>query len=347
MPTAGSLLIRTDAGPTIGAGHLMRDLALAQQWRIEGGRVTFACSELATVFGDRLLSEGFEMVMIDSETGSLDDAASTLRLAHDLDAVVVADGYRFSEEYQRAVYGRARALLVLDDFGQIGAYRADLVLDQNLGTSEDHYLNRPSTCGLLLGPEYVMLRREFLDVVRGRRKVEPVVSNVLVTTGGADIGGFAARIVGVVEEIPDSLDITVVVGGASSGKESIEDWALSSHHRVRSIENATNMAQLMAEADLAVSTAGSTVWELAYLGVPAVLGVVAENQRLGAAALEKAGAAVTFDGTATSAVEELRGALNLVYGDQSRRSAMTEAAQRMVDGMGVARVVRAIIGKSD
>jgi len=344
MPTADNLLIRADAGPTIGAGHVMRGLALAQQWRVEGGRVTFACSELPAVFGDRLRSEGFKVVIFDTEAGSPDDAAATLKLAHDLDAVVVADGYRFSVDYQRAVYGKARALLVLDDYGQIGAYRADLILDQNLGTSEDIYVDRPPNCRLLLGPEYVMLRREFLDAVQNRSKVSPAVRNVLVTTGGADVGGFAIRILDVLEEIPESLNITVVVGGAGSGTGPIEVWVRSSHHRVRSIENAANMAQLMAEADLAVSTAGSTVWELAYLGVPAVLGVVAENQRLGAAALEKSGAAVAFDGMATSAVEELRQVLGLVYGDQPRRSAMIEAAQRMVDGMGAARVVRTVIG---
>jgi len=104
------------------------------------------------------------------------------------------------------------------------------------------------------------------------------------------------------------------------------------------------MDRLMAKADLAVSTAGSTVWELAYLGVPAVLGVVAENQRLGAAALAESGAAVVFDGTATSAVDELRQVLGLVLRDQPRRSAIIEAAQRVVDGMGAARVVRTVIG---
>jgi len=344
MPTADRLLIRTDAGPTIGAGHVMRGLALAQQWRGEGGRVTFACSELPAIFDDRLRSEECEVVRIDAEAGSRDDAAATLNLAHDLDAVVVADGYRFSVDYQGALYGKAKTFLVLDDYGQIGAYRADLILDQNLGASEDIYANRPPNCRILLGHEYVMLRREFLDEGQNRSVVNPSVRNVLVTTGGADVGGLAARILDVLEEIPESLNITVVVGGANSGTGTLDVWAENSHHRIRSIENATNMARLMTEADLAISTAGSTIWELAYLGVPAVLGVVAENQRLGAAALEKSGAAVAFDGMATSAAEGLRRALGLVYSDQPRRSAMIDAAQGMIDGMGTARVVRTVIG---
>jgi len=342
MPTADRLLIRADAGPTIGAGHVMRCLALAQQWRADGGRATFACSELPEVLGDRLRSEGCEVVIIDVAVGSPDDAAATLNLAHDLDAVVVADGYRFSSEYQGAVHCKARALLVLDDYGQIGTYRADIILDQNLGTTEDTYVDRPPGCRLLLGPEYVMLRREFLDAGEDRREVGRTVRNVLVTTGGADVGGLAGKILEVLDGIPESLNITVVVGGAGSGKGVLEARARTSHHRVRLIENAANMPELIAEADLAVSSAGSTVWELAYLGVPAVLGVVAENQRAGASALESSGAAVTFDGTSTFAAEKLRQVLGLVCDDQPRRSAMSEVAQRLVDGKGAARVVHAM-----
>ena len=342
MSTARNLLIRADAGPTIGVGHVMRCLALAQQWRAEGGRATFACSELPEVLIDRLRSEGCEVVVIDAAIGSLDDAAETLKLAQDLDAVVVADGYNFSVDYQRALHGEARNLMVLDDFGQIGSYSADMILDQNLGTTEDTYVDRRSDGRLLLGSEYVMLRREFLEAGKSRREVGPIVRNVLVTTGGADVGGLADKVLEVLDRVPESLYITVVIGGAGPGKGVFEGRAPSSHHQVRQVENATNMAELMVEADLAVSAAGSTVWELAYLGVPAVLGVIAENQRVGASALEWSGAAVTFDGTSESVAEKLWQVLNLVYENQPRRTAMSEAAQQLVDGKGAARVVRAL-----
>jgi len=347
MPTIDNLLIRADAGPMIGAGHVMRCLALAQQWRAEGGRVTFACSELPEVLGDRLRSEGCEVVITDVAVGSPDDAAATLNLARDLGAVVVADGYRFSVNYQEVVYGAARALLVLDDYGQIGTYRADIILDQNLGTTEDTYVDRPPDCRLLLGPEYVMLRREFLDAGEDCREVDPTVRNILVTTGGADVGGLAGTILEVLDEIPQSLNIMVLVGGAGSGTGMLEARVRRSHHRVRLVENAANMPEFMAETDLAVSSAGSTVWELAYLGVPAVLGVVAENQRVGASTLERFGAAVAFDGTSPSAAEELRTIIALLFDDYPRRSAMSETAQGLVDGKGAVRVVSGILATAN
>lgn len=342
MPVSDNLLVRADAGAAIGAGHVMRCLALAQQWQTEGGRATFACSQLPEVLGERLRAEGCEVVMIDAVVGSTDDADATVGLARKLDAVVVADGYRFSVDYQEALYGNTRALLVLDDFGQIGSYRADIILDQNLGTKEATYVDRPKDCRLLLGPEYIMLRREFLEAERDRRELSPTVRRVLVTTGGSDVGGLAGTILEALEEIPGPLEITVVVGGAGSGVRVLEARVRGSHHRVRLIENATNMPELMAKADLAVSAAGSTVWELAYQGVPAVLGVVAENQRVGAAALERCGAAVTFEGTSSSAADQLRLVLGPVYGDQRRRSAMSEAGRKLVDGKGVTRVIRAM-----
>jgi len=338
----GNLLVRTDASHEIGAGHLMRCLALAQQWRAEGGRATFACSELTGVLGDRLRSQGFEVVIIDVAVGSQDDAAATLNLAYDPGAVVVADGYRFSVDYQRAVHGEIRTLLVLDDYGQIGSYRADMILDQNLGTIDDTYVDRPPDCRLLLGPEYVMLRREFLDAGAGRREISAAVQNILVTTGGADVGGLAGKILEVLDEIPEPLNITAVVGGAASGTGGLEASARSSRHRVRLVENAANMPELMAEADLAVSGAGSTVWELAFMGVPSAFLALAPNQRLVARNIVDAGFGILLGGVGEAGEGAIGNELASVLGDRYERERMSREGRRLIDGRGAARVVDAM-----
>jgi len=342
MPTTGNLLIRADAGPTIGAGHVMRCLALAQQWRAEGGRATFACSELPEVLGDRLRSEGCEVAIIDVAVGSPDDAAATLNLAHDLDAVVVADGYRFSVDYQGALHDNVRALLVLDDYGQIGTYRAGMILDQNLGTTEAIYVGRPPDCRLLLGPEYVMLRREFLDAAEDRREVGPAARDVLVTTGGSDVGGLAGKILKVLDEIPEPLNITLVVGGANSGTGVLEPRARRSHHRVRLIENAANMPELMAEADLAISGAGSTAWELAFMGVPSTFLALATNQQLVARNIVDAGFGILLGHGGEVGEGPMGRGLVSVLADQSERVRMSRAGRRLIDGRGAARVVDAM-----
>jgi UDP-2,4-diacetamido-2,4,6-trideoxy-beta-L-altropyranose hydrolase len=339
---ANHLLVRADASPAIGAGHVMRCFALAQQWRVDGGRATFASCALPEAIESRLREQGFDVARIDGEPGSPADAAATLELVGQRDATVVIDGYRFSAAFQDAIYRRVGATLVVDDFGQIGSYRANLILDQNLGATENAYLDRPHGCRLLMGPKYIMLRREFLDAGGREPTVNRTVRSILVTTGGADIGGLAARILEALEQVPGRFEITVVIGGAAPGNETRDPPDANGRHRVRTVVNATDMSTLMGTSDVVISAAGSTAWELAHLGIPAVLGVVADNQEEAAAAVARCGAAVVFDGRPGSAIDDIRRAVSTVIDDHSRRVVMSETARRLVDGHGVRRVVDAI-----
>jgi spore coat polysaccharide biosynthesis predicted glycosyltransferase SpsG len=100
------------------------------------------------------------------------------------------------------------------------------------------------------------------------------------------------------------------------------------------VADATNMPELMAWADVAVSAGGSTLWELAYMGLPALVLVLADNQLPASRALDAAGIAQWLRAPA-----DLPGALAALLPDQARRQAMSDAARRMVDGRGVARVL--------
>ncbi|HZU45617.1 MAG TPA: hypothetical protein VE994_23270, partial [Terriglobales bacterium] len=131
-----TLLIRADAGPDIGTGHVMRCLALAQGWQDAGGRVVFATGhDLPGNVERRLTSEGFRIERIEGEPGSVRDVNLTRELASRLNAeYTVLDGYRFRADYQRTLKDAGQKLLVIDDYGRTGAYCADLLLDQNCGT---------------------------------------------------------------------------------------------------------------------------------------------------------------------------------------------------------------------
>jgi spore coat polysaccharide biosynthesis predicted glycosyltransferase SpsG len=103
------------------------------------------------------------------------------------------------------------------------------------------------------------------------------------------------------------------------------------------------MAQALAGADLAISGAGGTALELAYLGVPSLLLELSEDQRPIASTLAQAGAAVNLGWYARACDEEIWRAIEAVAGDPSLRDAMRVSGQRVVDGKGVDRIAQAVL----
>ncbi len=179
------ILIRADATPQVGTGHVMRCLALAQAWREGGGRALVACASMTPALEARLWDEGIAVARLASDSGSAQDAAETLALARREGAAwAVVDGYGFSGEYQQAIARAGLPLLAVDDYGHADHYWAGLVLNQNLDASDALYPSREPATQLLLGTSYALLRLEFWPWRGQARPAEAIARRVLVTMGG-------------------------------------------------------------------------------------------------------------------------------------------------------------------
>ena len=137
-----TITIRTDANTSIGVGHFMRMLALAQAWQERGGKVVFASVDMSPQFLRRIDSEGFLFceLPIDSEIGSQEDAEKTMQAARSFgSSSLVIDGYSFDENYQQSVISIDRDIRVMavDDFGMCESWYVDFVLNQNIYASID------------------------------------------------------------------------------------------------------------------------------------------------------------------------------------------------------------------
>jgi UDP-2,4-diacetamido-2,4,6-trideoxy-beta-L-altropyranose hydrolase len=100
-----------------------------------------------------------------------------------------------------------------------------------------------------------------------------------------------------------------------------------------------NMAPLMRWADIAISGAGSTCWELAYLGLPAIIIALSRDQQGIARGLAGNEVAVSLGWHANLSEERISEALNSLLSDQGRRRAVSERGRKLVDGRGAERVV--------
>jgi UDP-2,4-diacetamido-2,4,6-trideoxy-beta-L-altropyranose hydrolase len=332
------LLLRTEASVAIGTGHVMRCLALAQAWRDAGGHAIFAMADATPAVEERLRSEGFEVARSGVRVGSAADAEETARLAHKHNASwVVVDGYEFGAEYQASLKSCGLKVLFIDDNGHAGHYSADLVLNQNVYANEALYRSRELSTKLLLGPRFAMLRREFAAWRDWKRETPVIVRKVLVTMGGSDPDNITERVLHVILAKRE-LEATVVVGGSNPHLRELRKLVEQHRGTVHLVENATNMPELIASADIAVAGAGTTSLEMCFLGLPAVLIVLADNQRAIAEELGRRGVAIHLVEGAEATLSVLAEHLASLLASSERRKAMSETGRKWVDGLGAERV---------
>lgn len=339
-----ALLIRADASPEVGNGHVMRCRALAHAWQnpaLMGGAVTMAMAAGARTVGSALVADGVKVERILGVPGSAQDAQQTAALAHQLGARwVVADGYNFGAEYQTLLKDAGLLVLVLDDYGHARRYPADIVLNQNLGASAELYPARAASTRVLLGARYVLLREEFLGHADAQRELPEQGRRVLVTMGGGDPDNATMSVLqGLQRADLPGLEVTVVAGSNYPHLDRLRQ-AVDQAESVTLLQGADDMPGLMAWADLGISAAGITCWEMAFMGLPNLLMVTADNQRLSADSLHRSQTAVSLGQLADVTPAQIGAEAGRLLGSADERRRLSAAGRQLIDGRGARRVLR-------
>jgi UDP-2,4-diacetamido-2,4,6-trideoxy-beta-L-altropyranose hydrolase len=327
MPRAAAF--RADAGPEIGSGHVMRCYALAEHLAGEG----VACRLLTTApdapAAAPWRAAGLAVMPIGAERGTAGDAAATAAAARAFAADwLVLDGYAFTAEYRHRLGSGARRL-AFDDFADAGE-GADIVVNQNAGA--ERRVGAGGAARLLLGCDYVVLRRAVRAAAAAPRGLLPLV---LVTLGGYDRGETVAALLQALRARRLEAELDVVSGADSS--PAVGARAASPCIRFHAPQE---LAPFMTRADLAICAGGTTSLELAHVGVPMIVLIVADNQRAGALALAAAGAAEVaqeHDPVGSAAALAAR-----LLAEPERRRAMSLSGRALVDGQGAARILAAM-----
>jgi UDP-2,4-diacetamido-2,4,6-trideoxy-beta-L-altropyranose hydrolase len=336
-----NLLFRADANPSIATGHIMRCLALAQAWKDDGGDLTFASAETTPALAKRLIAENATLQSINAPAGGPEDARQTVNLARDANSRwVVIDGYQFTTDYQDRIKQAGLKLLVIDDLGSAHHYYADLILNQNLHATDRLYASREDYTRLLLGPRFSLLRREFRRGDGWKRNVSSDVRRIVLTMGGSDPDDVTSRLLACFAQRNFvSARVTVLIGGSNPRRAELTRLFAELHLDADLITDADDMPSLLASADLAISGAGTTCWEMCLLGLPSILVELAPNQHEIGARLHDAGAAIFLGRSQDVSPESVAEQLGLLLRSPEIRKQMSANAQRIVDGKGVERVL--------
>lgn len=336
-----TIAFRADASQQIGAGHVMRCLTLADGLAARGGRCIFISQPLPPSLAERIRAAGHDLRELDPTVSEESDAGQSSEwLGGGVDWLVV-DHYELGREWETAMRGCARRMLVIDDLADRN-HNCDVLLDQNFHREpEARYVGRlPAGCRRLLGPRYALLRREFRHAREGVQPRSGKVNRVLVFFGGMDAANCTTAALQALARLPAAPAVVDVVVGAEHHQLSAIRALCATQGFALHVQS-SHMAELMAGADASLGAGGSTTWERCCLGVPSFVVVVADNQR--GLAREAGAAGFVFapdpDGDPASQFE-----LHLAsfLTDASRLRDMSARCLQLVDGRGVARVLRAM-----
>ncbi len=342
----GRLLVRADAGPGIGAGHVMRCLALAQAWQDAGGEARFAMASGAEAFRSLLDAEGITTIAVDAAIGSAADARATAGAAREMNAAwLVLDGYAFGAEFQRAVAGAAGRTAVIDDNGECAPHAVDLIVNQNVHADVEMYRDRRPGTELLLGSAYALLRRPFIAAPRAAKAIAAQASRLLVTLGAGDPDNVTGKVLAALAPLSEAtpgLQAIVVVGAVNPHAAALERAARDCPCSIELRHSTLEMSGLMAWADIAIAASGSTTWELLYIGVPTLSVVIADNQRAIARRLTEQEVVRGLGWHADLTPADIAQAAAPLLADQQLRASLSSRGQALIDGQGSRRVVQAM-----
>lgn len=334
-------LFRVDASPTMGGGHIMRCLTLANQLHKRGWRVTFVTGPETTTTVPALTRSKHQVFVLQPEQ---------LRHAHDAvierfnnSRLIVFDHYGIDAEEEARWRTTARTVVVLDDLADRN-HHCDILIDPTLDREPTEYKTRvPAACQILIGPKYALVRPAFAQMRKSslaRRANVSVVRRVIISFGMTDPGNMTADALRWVGETLPDVEIDVVVGPAYCFTTKLKHSLAMFGKRARLFIDPPNMPEILARADLAVGSAGSGSWERCCLGLPTIAVSIAANQDMVLSKLVHAGAAVLLPRDADD--EEAAAVLRELACKPGRLQEMMQMSASVCDGAGVSRVARVI-----
>lgn len=325
------VVLRADAGLEQGTGHVMRCLTLAEELVKRGHEVHLMTAPIAIPW--------LKATVVESGIAVHDCVADELPyeavMALDADWLVV-DSYRIPSEKISRVNTELRVLAIID--GDDRSIGATLYLDQNLGS--ERTARKPDQADrYLCGSDYTLVRRAVLSARRDKPwRLLGDEPNVLCFMGGTDPTGSVVGVVRSLTNVAYPMTLTVVTPQAYH--EALHRVG-AGMPRLQILPPTPDLPTLLSRADVVVSAAGTSAWDICTLGVPAVLVAVVENQRASLHEVLDRGLALGIDmvGEGDGDLEQTGSSVSALLGDPALRERLSRSSLATFDGRGAGRVV--------
>lgn len=328
------VLLRADASADIGSGHVMRQLALAEELIRLRAEVVL----VGDVAGPSWLIEKVGsitgLLFEPCEAADFDFGPSDFRGA----SVAVVDSYSFNNcHLEQWVRHNPNTYVFVDGPWQELSGHGAIV--QALDTDAEWVRDVESRFkSVFSGPKFWMIRREIREEscwLDWNRRLPP---QVLVVLGGTDVSNHTQVVLGALDELSARYRIVYprqevdVLQNQSRLSSSVGFFPFEGKDFVSELKRTS----------LAISAAGTTAGELLYLGIPSILLPFADNQLENGKAVERLGVADVLWPGSTSLVEDLKSLVVGHFGKANRADTRRKTIEEL-DGLGAVRLATLLL----
>lgn len=314
-----NILIRTDASTEIGSGHVMRCLTIAFNLRRLGHHVEFWMEPLPGNLIELAENHGFPVT---SRMQAVD--------------ILIVDHYQLDARWEQTMRAFAARIIVIDDLAN-RRHECDLLLDQNVIENYRHRYDGlvPAHCKLLLGPQYLLMRDEFIEARRKQATRSGDVSRLLVFMGGSDPTHETMKVLHALQHTAARFEhMDVVIGVSNPRRAEIECICKERQYAFHC--QIDYMASLMNMADFSLGAGGSTTWERCYVGLPSTSTIVADNQLASTQEAERLGAVINLGWHEDVTVDTYMELLDSLPSQRERLRQVSEQGLKITQSQGKA-----------
>lgn len=274
-----NILFRADSSSTIGTGHIMRDLVLAQ--RFEDDTIIFATQNLEGNINHKIKEQHYAVEILQSN-----ELEALLKLIEKFQIdMIVIDHYGIDACFERALKEKTGiTLMVLDDTYE--KHYCDILLNHNIYAKEEYYEDLvPAFCELQCGEAYMLIRDEFKMAKAKKKSLSKKPINILLAMGGSDPQELNIPMLELLNHFPD-VYTNVVTTQANANLKSLKKYVQNKHNILLHI-NSNEMATLMAQSHMAILTPSVVLNEAYFMELLFIPIQTADNQKEMVAFLEE------------------------------------------------------------
>ncbi len=277
-----NLVFRADSGDTVGWGHTIRCFALAKKFQEKNFKISFIVKKYPNHISNFLEKQGFDIFYLNNKQYYWkSDAKQTQKIIQkigDVDFLIV-DNYRLKIKWEKFLKPHVKKLIVIDDM-TLRNHECDLLLDQNYYENIEKLYSKliPKECRLLIGPKFALIRDEFYQKRKKRKKRDGEINRILVSFGGSNyIDDIIKTMNGIKGLKNNKIKVDLLIPNLNKDDMKIQKLFskfvnITIHHKN------FNMSELMNQADLSIGAGGSSTWERCCLGLPSIVSIFAKNQ---------------------------------------------------------------------